>query len=546
MATESTPLLVPKPKAPGEVSGLDFALLLTGVWSLTFISSLDGTICATLISTIGSSLESMQLSSWIGTAYLLALCAFTPLYGRLANIIGRRPSILFAGTLFAVGTILCGFAQNMTQLILFRAVAGMGGGGMTVVGSVLVSDNVPLKSRGLYQGFANLVFGLGGAIGAPLGGWLGDSIGWRAAFFCQSPLVVFGLFLLYLKAQEPAVVLAAAGTSVSAKLKRIDYAGSATLVLALVTFLLGMNFKSTGGYEWSDPQVWGLLVTGVAIASLFVLIELKFASEPVMPITMLKRRTPGFVALHNFLLSVLSFSTVYNTPLYFTAARLRTSTNAGAHLIPNSIAVAVGSLFAGWYMRKTGHYWKLQSLVGLGIIAANIILSSWNDETPEWVLYTTLVPSAFGFSTTLTTTLVALIASVPRDDIPLATGISYLFRTTGQVLGVSLSAALTQTLLARNLRARFTGPGASELISQILHSTAYIHKLPPDQQELATTSWALALRVVYRCQIVLAVCLFLSSLPIEEYSLPDTIAAAPVKNTTTPVGDEEAAPARDE
>ncbi|KAJ7932770.1 MFS general substrate transporter [Mycena leptocephala] len=529
MNTERTPLI---PRAPAEATRWDFVLLMTGIWSLIFTGSLDATIVATLISTIGSDLESMQLSSWIGTAYLLSLCAFTPLYGRLANALGRRPSVLFAGTLFGLGTILCGFAQNMSQLVACRAIAGVGGSGMTVVGSVIMSDSVPLKSRGLYQGFANLLFGLGGAIGAPLGGWVGDTIGWRAAFLCQSPVLIFGLLLLYLKVREPELVLAAADISILAKLKRIDYAGSASLVLALLTFLVGMHFRTTAGYEWADPHVWGLLTTAAVLACVFFLVELKFAAEPVMPITMLKRRTPGFVALNNFLIAALTFSTVYNTPLYFTAARLRTSSNAGLHLIPNSVAVAIGSLFAGWYMRKTGRYWRLQAFTSLCILAANLVLASWNPATPEWVLYTTLMPSGFGFAATLTTTLIALIASVPRDDIPLATGISYLFCTMGQVLGVSLSAALTQTLLARNLRARITGEGADVIIAKILDSTAYIHNLPAYQQEKAKESWALALRTVFHCQIVIAVLLFLSTLPIEEYSLPDTVAAEPAKQAT--------------
>ncbi|KAJ7700702.1 MFS general substrate transporter [Mycena rosella] len=526
-ATETTPLV---PKPPAEATRRDFVLLMTGIWSLVFIASLDATIVATLISTIGSSLESMQLSSWIGTSYLLSLCAFTPLYGRLANILGRRPSILFAVMLFGVGTVLCGFARSMSQLIAFRALAGIGGSGITILTSVITSDSVSLKDRGLYQGFTNLLFGLGGAIGAPLGGWLGDTIGWRAAFMCQSPFLIFGLGLLYLKVREPELVLAAAGTSISAKLKRIDYAGSASLMLALLTSLVGMSFKTSAGYEWEDPRVWGLLTTGVVLACLFVLIELKFAVEPGMPISMLKRRTSGFVALNNFLLAVLTFSTVYNTPLYFTAARLRTSANAGAHLISNSVGVSIGSLFAGWYMRKTGRYWQLQAVACLCIVSANLTLASWNADTPEWILYLTLMPSGFGFAATLTTTLLALIASVPRDDIPLATGISYLFRTTGQVLGVSLSAALTQTLLARNLRARIVGEGAEDTIAKILASTAYIHTLPEDLQHKASESWALALRTVFYCQIALS--LFLSALPIEEYALPDTVGAAPVKRTT--------------
>ncbi|KAJ7237742.1 MFS general substrate transporter [Mycena haematopus] len=521
MATERSPLV---PKGPAEASGWDFALLMTGIWGLVFIGSLDATIVATLISTIGSSMESMQLSSWIGTAYLLSLCAFTPLYGRLANILGRRPSMLFAGTLFGVGTILCGFAQNMWQLVACRAMAGMGGSGLTVVGSVIMSDSVPLKSRGLYQGFGNLLFGLGGAIGAPLGGWLGDTIGWRAAFLYQSPFLAFSLLLLYLKIREPELVLASASTGILPKLKRIDYAGSASLILTLLAFLIGMHFKSTVGYAWDDPRVWVLLTTAAVLASLFVL----FFLQSIFPRLTSLQRTPGFVALNNFLIAVLSFSTLYNTPLYFTAARLRTSADAGAHLIPNSVSVAIGSLLAGWYMRKTGRYWKFQAISSLGLLVANLILASWNPDTPEWVLYITLAPSGFAFAAVLTTTLLALIASVPRDDIPLATGISYLFRTMGQVLGVSLSATLTQMLLARNLRARILD---EDTVAKILASTAYIHTLPADLQEKATTSWALALRTVFYCQIGLAVSIFLSVLPVEECSLPDTVAADPVKRT---------------
>ncbi|KAJ7063747.1 MFS general substrate transporter [Mycena amicta] len=530
--TESTPLL---PKAPADKSRREFALMMAGIWSFAFISSLDATIVVTLLSTIGSSLESMQLSSWLGTAYLLSLTACTPLYGRLANILGRRPSVLFAGTLFAVSTTLCGFTTNMYQMIALRALAGMGGSGMTVVGSVIVSDSVPLKSRGLYQGFANLLFGLGGAVGAPLGGYLGDTLGWRSAFLVQAPILTIGLVLVFFTVSEPPDILAAERTSLLAKLKRIDYAGAISLATCLLAFLLGMNYKTTFGHEWDDPHVWGYLVASLVLLATFILAEFKFAAEPILAVSMLAHRTPLFVAIHNFILSVLSLSIFFNTPLFFTAALLRTSANAGAHLVPNSFAVAIGSLSAGYYMRQTGRYWKFQAIAGIGIIATNIVLFTWNRDTPEWLLYTTLMPSGFGFASTLTTTLLALIASVPREDIPLATGLSYLFRTTGQVLGVSLSAALTQTLLAKELRARID---SEEIVQRILASTAYIHTLPPDLQEQATASWMKALNVVFLCQIVLAVSLFLVSLPIEELPLPDTV-DAPAKPVQRSPGDAE-------
>ncbi|KAJ7154872.1 MFS general substrate transporter [Mycena crocata] len=516
MPTERTSLL------STASSRLDFALLMVGVWSLMFIASLDATIVATLVGTIGSSLESMQLSSWIGTSYLLSTCAFTPLYGRLANVAGRRPSILLGGTLFGAGTILCGFARNMHQLIAFRALAGIGGGGMNVVGSIIVSDRVPLRSRGTFIGFATLLYALGAAIGAPLGGWLGDAIGWRAAFLCQAPFSIFGLFLIYLKAREPTSILVAmSSASISARLKRIDYLGSATLLLTLLTFLVGMNFKTTGGSDWTNPNVWGFLSTSLALACLFILIEMKFAAEPVMPITMLQRRNPGFVSLNHLLLGILELSVLYNTPLYFTAARLRGSADAGAHLLPNSVGLGIGALFVGWYMWKTGKYWWIQVFASVCFVAPSITLAFWDANTPEWILYTTLVPFGFGLAITITTTLLSVIASVQTDEIALVTAVSSLFYAVGEVLGVALSAVLTQALLTRNLRATIVGPGAEDTIAKILASTAYIHNLPAGLREKATASWMSALHVVFCCHIILAVLLFLSVLPIEEHPLTD-------------------------
>ncbi|KAJ7925766.1 MFS general substrate transporter [Mycena leptocephala] len=460
--------------------------------SFAFISSLDATIVATLLSAIGSSLQSMQFSSWIGTAYILSRTASTPLFGRLANILGRRPSIF---------------------LVAYRALAGIGGSGLTVVGSIILSDSVPLKKHHCM----NISWGLGAAVGAPLGGWLGDTIGWRAAFSCQAPILACGLLLVSLKVQEPPFILNAQRTALLSKLKRIDYAGTFSLVAALLTFVVGMNFKTILGQEWDDPKVWGYLLTSAVLLCTFLVVEFKLAAEPVMATWMLKQ--------HNFLISVLTFSTLYNTPLYYTAARLRTSANAGSHLIPNSVCVAAGSLFAGWYMRHTGRYWKILALGCLGLGVANCILASWNARTPEWVLYTTLMPSGFGAAGTMTITLLALIASVPPNEIPLATGLSYLFRTTGEVLGVSLSAALTQTLLVRELRMRIVSDGADEIIAKILASTEYIHTLPTMLQEKAAASWMCALHTVFQCQMAVAICVFFSVLPIEELPLPDTVAA---------------------
>ncbi|KAJ7192291.1 MFS general substrate transporter [Mycena pura] len=448
--------------------------------SLIFISSVDRTIVTTLISTIGSSLESMQLSSWIGTSYLLSFCMFTPLYGRLANIFGRRPSVLFAGTVFGVGTMLCGFATNMSQLIAFRTIAGIGGG-MTIVGSIIVSDS-------LHQGFANVIFAVGGAIGALIGGWLGVAIG--VVFIGQAPFVFFVLFLLY------AFVLTVDRSTFSAKLKRIDYLGSASIVLGLLSFLVG-NTRAFGDV-WPPGAAFSRSESAYSCAA-FIAIENHFAAEPVMPLRMPKRNM--------FLLSIFNFSTIYNTPLYFTATRIRSSTAAGVPLTPFSLTIAFGSVYMGWYMHRTGRYWWIHAFACLTVVVTSVGLACWS------------APQGFGFAALLTTAIPALVSSVPKDEIPIATGALFLSR-----VGVSLSAALTQALLARNLHARIFGAGSAETIAKILASTEYIHTLPPDLQQKAAASWLGAARRV------LAAMMFLAALPIEENELPGQTADAAAKS----------------
>ncbi|KAK7045268.1 MFS general substrate transporter [Favolaschia claudopus] len=569
--TENTPLLLHAKGNPSKQGRpQNFTLLILGVWSLIFISSIDQTITATLISAIGSDLQSMQLSSWIGTAYLLSFCGFTPVYGRLANIFGRRPSVIFAGLIFSAGTAGCGMARNMGQLIAARTLAGVGGG-MTVVGSIIVSDSVPLRSRALHQGFAGLLFALGGALGGPIGGWAGDTIGWRAAFLGQVPFLLVGLRFLWMEIREPEylrprysgsgpstpgleAILRANGpdrnfdpslstSTFKAKLLRIDFLGSLSLVLLLLTFLIGMHCKSTLGYAWSNPRVWGLLAASFVSTLSFIYVELYVSPEPMMPLRLLLLRTPGCANLNIFLLSILNFSIIYNVPLYLIAARLRTSTNAGVHLIPLSATIAIGSLFAGWYMRHTGRYWWLQTVACAGELVSCIVLAMWKIDSPEWLLFTTLIPFGIGFSTTTITTILSLISSLPQEEVAVATGMFYLARVMGQVFGVSLSATLTQGLLTINLRQTITGEGANEIINRVLASTEFIHTLPLEIREQAATGWFKALHVVFICQIALAALCFLSALPIVENELPDVAAAKKTAAGAARDGDVEASAA---
>ncbi|WVQ62051.1 uncharacterized protein L199_000185 [Kwoniella botswanensis] len=355
-------------------------------------------------------------------------------------------SMLLAMAIFTTGNLLCAVAPSMEFLIAARALAGMGGGGLSTVGSTIMSDIVPITHRGIYQGFGNLAFGGGMGLGAPLGGIINDYLHWRWAFGIQ-------LF------------------------RRIDFLGCFLLAgwvgAALIAVSLKTNSTSLDAYAWSDPLILALFGVSAVLFALFLLVELKWASEPVMPFELLNRRTA-----------------IYTIPLFFTVVRGMSSSQAGAHLIPNSIAGMIGSLGCGFVVRHTKKYYWLNFWSGfMGLVGA-ILISMWNRESSEWMLWTNLSFTSFAMGAVTTLTIVALIADVGHEHVAIATSLSYVFRTIGQVLGVALSGALAQAILQKELSKRITGPGAEE-----------------------------ALHAVFLCAVILSVIYLLAGLGIREIDM---------------------------
>ncbi|KAF8631153.1 hypothetical protein AX15_002499 [Amanita polypyramis BW_CC] len=406
----------------------------------------------------------------------------------------------------------------MKTLIAARAVAGMGGGGVMTVASIAVSDLIPLNQRGLYQGIANILYGLGAGLGGPLGGWVNDRFGWRAAFQMQAPVLVFSMVLVAIKVN---VVLPdeVQHRTLADRLRRIDFLGSLTLVTTVGTFLLAFSLKASEEMSWSHPLIYGLLIASVISMMFFVLVEKYLAPYPVMPIRLITQRTPLAVSIVNLLGSITAFSMIYNVPLYFSAVRLESATEAGARLLPHSIAIPVGSVFAGWLMRKTGKLHALTLLSSVMSIIANLLVASWNEKTPAIRYWLDLIPQALGMASVITTTLIAMIASVYKEDMAVAIGITYLFRTTGQVLGVSLGGAVLQAVLAKNLQQQITGPNAAENIYIIRHKIEVIPSLPPPLRRVAVNSYAEAIRVVFIWQTAMSVLGLIACLPIQENPL---------------------------
>lgn len=524
MATERDPLIANatnltqdhRPPGPRDISRSTRYGILVGLWSATFLSSLNTTLVATLLPSISSDFNKSHEASWLGTSYLLAVCTFTPLYGRLCNIMGRRGANQLAVCIAAVGTLLCGFSNNMGMLIAARFLSGMGGGGIVTTCTITTSDMYSMRSRGLAQGVQSVFNGLGMGLGGPIGGLISDRFGWRWAFLIQMPFFVLSLALTTynLRYVTP-------GKSKSTKdvLKRIDYGGMVSLLLSVGSCLVFLSMKYNEDLPWSNQWVYVPLALVGIFSVVFILVELLVAPEPIMAPFLLKQKVPVLVGANNFLVAFCNFSVMYFFPMWFQTVALTSASTAGLHLMPNSVCMSSGSLFAGWMMHRTGKYKLINLIFGFFPFIGITLITLMREDSGPLQMWLSIIPFGFGNAIVFQTTLVALLAHLPEGSMAVGTGFGQLFRGIGQVGGVAISSALFQYKLDYELRSRIHGDGAAEIVSRIRHSTTLVGGLPLDLQRAARESYAISLRAVFMLAACSTLLAYIARLPIPEKNL---------------------------
>ncbi|PWY76948.1 MFS general substrate transporter [Aspergillus heteromorphus CBS 117.55] len=528
-ASERTPLLgdqsqnEPAPSGDSDVplaeepSSKELILVLGSIWVGVFLAALDTTIVATLTAPISSSFHSFTLLSWLATSYLISNAAFQPLSGRLTDIFSRRTGLLLSNVFFAAGNLICGLAKSEGTIVLGRVVAGIGGGGLTAISTFVTSDLVPLRKRGVWQGIGNICYGAGSGLGGVFGGWINDTLGWRWAFLIQVPFVVVSGILVAFTLRVPVK------QSENAKLRRVDFLGALTLVVSLVLLLLGLN---TGGNQvpWTHPLILTSLPLSAVFFGLFIYVEAKIASEPVIPVRLLLNRTVFSACLTNWFSTMAVFGLLFYLPLFFQVQGL-SATAAGARLIPQAIGTSLGSLGSGILMKSTGRYRVFNHISVSLLVIAGILICTLSLTTPSWLpfIYFFMMGTAYG--SMLTITLVALISAVDHEHHAVITSASYAFRSTGSTIGITIASAVFQNILKSGLWSRFGDrEDAGELISRIRDSLDEIRHLPADWIPGVLDAYMDSLRAVFLTLLGLSVLGAMVSMGMREHKLHSNLA----------------------
>ncbi|KAI9740626.1 MAG: hypothetical protein M1818_004590 [Claussenomyces sp. TS43310] len=434
-------------------------------------------------------------------SYFLTLTAFQPLYGKLSDIFGRKPALLFGYTVFGLGCLFCGLARNIQELIAARAFAGIGGGGMTTVVSIMMSDIIPLRSRGTWQGYVNIIFAAGAASGAPLGGIFADSIGWRWSFLGQAPICAIAFLAVYYILELPAIE----HSHWKEKLARIDFLGAFCLVAAIFVLLLGLDHGSN--VAWNSTLTIVCLALSLPLLALFILVEMRFASNPFAPGHVILERSLTAAYVCNFFAFGSYMSTLFYVPLYFQAVDGLSATQAGVRLIPSIVFSVTGSVVGGVIMQKTGKYYWLTIVAYCCLVCGHIpiLICSGLVVNATVGIIAGLCLTAFGGGVGVTSSLIALISNADPRDQAIATACSYLFRSLGSVVGLSLTATVVQQALRNQLIARLdSGPEADHIIERVRQSLDYIKELEPHTRLLVVECYQRAISAAFVLSIVLA------------------------------------------
>jgi EmrB/QacA subfamily drug resistance transporter len=484
-------------------------LIFSALLLVLLLASLDQTIVSTALPTIVGDLGGISKLSWVVTSYLLASTVAGPVYGKLGDLYGRKIVLQTAIVIFLAGSVLCGLSQNMTELIGFRAIQGVGAGGLIVVTIAVVGDIVPPRERGRYQGYFGGVFGVSTVIGPLLGGFFVDNLSWRWIFYVNLPI---GLIAL-------AVIAVAFQARTDRTKHTIDYLGAVLLAGGLSGIVL---YTSLGGttYPWSSAQLVALVVAGVVMLAAFVFVEAR-AREPILPLEIFRNRVFSVTSAVGFIIGLALFGAVTYLPLYLQDVKGHSPTTSGLLITPMMAGLLITSIVSGQLISRFGRY-RPFPIAGTALTAVGLgLLSRLHADTSTFVAAGYMLVLGLGLGLVMQVLVLAAQNAVDYKYLGVASSGSTLFRQIGGSIGVAVFGAIFANQLAGNLASKI--PAGVHVPAAPNPST--LKQLPPVVHDAYVNAITEALHPVFLAAAGLAVLAFLLTWLLPELPLRTTAQA---------------------
>ncbi|MEU5939527.1 MDR family MFS transporter [Micromonospora sp. NPDC047548] len=417
-------------------------LLMFGLMTGMLLAALDQTIVGTALPTIVGELGGINHYSWVVTAYLLASTASTPLYGKMADLYGRRPVFLFSIGTFLLGSLLAGLSQNMTQLIVTRGIQGLGAGGLMTLAFTIISDVVSPRERGRYQGLFGAVFGLSSVAGPLVGGYFAET-NWRWIFYINVPLAILAIVVCYHVMRL---------IPFTRRQHAIDWAGAGLLVAGVSALLLALSWGGSE-YAWGSGVIVGLLVAGVVLGVLFVVQEARVA-EPILPLRLFRSATFALANSAGFVLGLVMFGSIIFIPLYLQIVKGASPTRSGLLMLPMMAGIIVTSVLTGRAMSRIGRYKWFPVAGSVVLLAGMLLFTRLQVGTSLWIAFGFMVVIGVGLGLSMQSLILAVQNAVDVRDLGAGTSSATFFRSLGGSFGVAILGTVLSTRLTAQLADR--------------------------------------------------------------------------------------------